>query len=75
MEKYTRVFFWNVINKVTDDEEVYLIDKAAKRIFDVADISAGAFLRIIKECEDDTTDRYEFFCVEKVEEGEQDDNI
>lgn len=67
MKKYVTVYWWNVIDKVKEGKEVFLIDKEWKRVTSCEDISASVLIRVLGDCEKKDIGKYEFYYIEEGE--------
>ena len=74
MKKYVSIFWWNVLTEIKNGKKVFLIDKESADVTWIENISAGVFVRILKEVEENDTGRYEFYYIEE-KEGAEDDNV
>ena len=74
MEKYKKIFAWNVINEIKNGRNVKCIDRKEGIVHIANVIRAECLLKIIDEYDKhDYEGRYEFYYVET--EGETNDNI
>lgn len=69
MEKYVKIYSFQVMDKLCEGKEIYCIDRGLKCIDKVSMLPVRALANILIECDmKEYIDRFEFYYVE--EEGE-----
>ena len=68
MERYVKVYPWEVLRKVEEDEKVFLLDRDKGEVFYVNGMVVGDLLKVLRA--EDKANRYEFWSIEVKEDGE-----
>jgi hypothetical protein len=57
---FEHIYSFQAFSAVEEGETVYFLDKKIKKIFNVADLTVGEFVEVLKKAEEEKT-RFEFW--------------
>ena len=77
MNKYVNVFWFNVIDKLKDGNEIFVIDRELHEVFVVGSLPVKTLAGIFSQCEDEKEyiGRYEFYYIAEEENKEDESGI
>lgn len=76
MNKYVNVFWFNVVDKVKEGHEVFVIDRELHEIFTVSTLPVKTMVGIFANCEkEEYYGRYEFYYISEEENKEDESGI
>jgi hypothetical protein len=67
MEKYVRVYPWEVMKRIENGQLVYMLDKKCAEVYTFNSLTGSEGAAILRK--KDEEGRYDFWCIEEVADG------